>query len=100
MPKRPVQHQIETRSRTLWERLIPDQWLFRPESPDYGIDGSIEIFDVGGAATGHRFLVQLKGTTRLSEGDLPPRAVPHPMLVPAPVEGREGRASSGTRATA
>ena len=33
-------------------------------------------------------------------GDLPPRAVPHPMLVPAPVEGREGRASSGTRATA
>ena len=32
--------------------------------------------------------------------DLPPRAVPHAMLVPAPVEGREGRASSGTRATA
>ncbi len=32
--------------------------------------------------------------------DLPPRAVPHPMLVPAAVEGREGRASSGTRATA
>ena len=31
---------------------------------------------------------------------LPPRVVPHPMLVPAPVEGREGRASSGTRATA
>ena len=34
------------------------------------------------------------------ETDLPPRVVPHPMLVPAPVEGREGRASSGTRATA
>ena len=33
-------------------------------------------------------------------GDLPPRVVPHPMLVPAPVEGREGRASSGTRAMA
>ena len=32
--------------------------------------------------------------------DLPRRAVPHPMLVPAAVEGREGRASSGTRATA
>ena len=32
--------------------------------------------------------------------DLPPRVVPHPMLVPAPVEGREGRASSGTRAMA
>ena len=36
----------------------------------------------------------------LARIDLPPRAVPHPMLVPAPVEGREGRASSGTRATA
>ena len=34
------------------------------------------------------------------DSDLPPRVVPHPMLVPAPVEGREGRASSGTRATA
>ena len=32
--------------------------------------------------------------------DLPPRVVPHPMLAPAPVEGREVRASSGTRATA
>ena len=39
-------------------------------------------------------------TTALSYLDLPPRVVPHPMLVPAPVEGREGRASSGTRATA
>ena len=37
---------------------------------------------------------------RTGSADLPPRAVPHPMLVPAPVEGREGRASSGTRATA
>ena len=37
---------------------------------------------------------------RQTPGDLPPRAIPHPMLVPAPVEGREGRASSGTRATA
>ena len=37
---------------------------------------------------------------RQTPGDLPPRAIPHPRLVPAPVEGREGRASSGTRATA
>ena len=36
----------------------------------------------------------------VSTDDLPPRVVPHPMLVPASVEGREGRASSGTRATA
>ena len=37
---------------------------------------------------------------QLAALDLPPRVVPHPMLVPAPVESREGRASSGTRATA
>ena len=40
------------------------------------------------------------GRHRIRRLDLPPRAVPHPMLVPAPVEGGEGRASSGTRATA
>ena len=46
-------------------------------------------------------LVQAVGRSyMISPPDLPPRAVPHPMLVPAPVEGREGRASSGTRATA
>ena len=42
----------------------------------------------------------IKKSRGLGACDLPPRAVPHPMLVPAPVEGREGRASSGTRATA
>ena len=42
----------------------------------------------------------LKRAYQIAKDDLPPRAVPDPMLVPAPVEGREGRASSGTRATA
>ena len=45
-------------------------------------------------------LVEAGKVTPVMDSDLPPRAVPHPMLVPAPVEGREGRASSGTRATA
>ena len=45
-------------------------------------------------------MVQLEWQNALVKSDLPPRAIPHPMLVPAPVEGREGRASSGTRATA
>ena len=46
--------------------------------------------------------VEIAGIVPVPNGlcDLPPRVVPHPMLVPAPVEGREGRASSGTRATA
>ena len=45
-------------------------------------------------------ILTLNLTTLHIPVDLPPRVVPHPMLVPAPVEGREGRASSGTRATA
>jgi tetratricopeptide (TPR) repeat protein len=39
--------------------------LFRDEWPDYGIDGSVELFDATGLATGHRFLVQLKGRATL-----------------------------------
>ena len=65
----------------------------RPVVADFGIARAIH------AAGGERLT-----ETGLAVGtpayDLPPRAVPHPMLVPAPVEGREGRASSGTRATA
>ena len=48
----------------------------------------------------HPLVVHAVRQEGLDVPDLPPRAVPHPMLVPAPVEGREGRASSGTRATA
>ena len=55
------------------------------------------------AVTPDTLLLSLDEAYRIasqSNPDLPPRVVPHPMLVPAPVEGREGRASSGTRATA
>ena len=48
----------------------------------------------------NRYIMRISRMTVDKLGDLPPRVVPHPMLVPAPVEGREGRASSGTRAMA
>ncbi len=51
-------------------------------------------------SAGRLMLLDFVGPASSHSYDLPPRAVPHPMLVPAPVEGREGRASSGTRATA
>ncbi len=54
----------------------------------------------GGIAREHLPYYLDEFTFRFNLIDLPPRVVPHPMLVPAPVEGREGRASSGTRATA
>ena len=68
------------------------------------IRADVDAFDeAGGLFT--EFSVQVRDgigepVTGATVGtDLPPRVVPHPMLVPAPVEGREGRASSGTRAT-
>ena len=62
---------------------------------DYKRHGTTTLFAALDVATGevvHECLPRHR--------DLPPRVVPHPMSVPAPVEGREGRASSGTRATA
>src|SRR5262245_5894686 len=62
MPKRPRPHQLETASRTAFERSLPQNWLFRGVAPDYGIDGIVEVFDDGGLATGDFFLIQLKAT--------------------------------------
>ena len=72
-------------------------------SATLGISENIHVPETGstrqplGVSSRHAILFCLQTQDEL---DLPPRAVPHPMLVPAPVEGREGRASSGTRATA
>ncbi len=61
MPQRPRSHEIETESRTAFEERLPSAWVYRPISPDYGLDGEVEIFK-NGRATGRRFAVQLKGT--------------------------------------
>lgn len=62
MPKRPRAHQLETLSRTAFERSLPRSALFRTVAPDYGVDGIVEVFGDGGSATGDFFLVQLKST--------------------------------------
>lgn len=64
--KRPRQHIIETVSRKAFESIIPDEWVPRELSPDYGIDYQIEIFSEG-VATGKSFFVQLKGTDSSSK---------------------------------
>lgn len=62
-PKRSRSHELETESRIAFEAALPSSWVFRPTVPDYGIDGSVEIFDVEkGEATGNQFLVQLKAS--------------------------------------
>ena len=62
MPKRPRSHRLSDESRRVFEEVIPDNWVFRPEYPDYGIDGQVEIFDDTDDSTGYRFYVQLKAT--------------------------------------
>lgn len=66
--QRPIQHIIETRSRKAFEDLVPDEWVCRPLSPDYGIDYVIEIFK-NGLSTGKSFNVQLKGTDQKTIDD-------------------------------
>ena len=65
MPRRPRTHRIEDESRQHFRKLLPEEWLFRDETPDYGIDGEVEIFDNAGNSAGFRFYVQLKATDRL-----------------------------------
>jgi tetratricopeptide (TPR) repeat protein len=59
--KRPQQHIIETKSKKKFEALIPDTWVARELSADYGLDYLVEIFK-NNYSTGHLFFVQLKGT--------------------------------------
>jgi len=61
--KRPQQHITETTSRKAFENLCPDEWVLRKQSPDYGLDYSVEIFK-NNRSTGNIFFVQLKGTEK------------------------------------
>lgn len=62
MPIRHNNHQIEDASRRQFDRLLPDEWVSRPKSSDYGTDLEVEIFETDGTATGLMFYVQLRGT--------------------------------------
>jgi len=64
MPKRPYSHRLESESRQAFERFLGDRYVFRPDSPDYGIDGDVEEFDAEDRATGLRYYVQLKATAQ------------------------------------
>lgn len=62
MSNRPIQHQLETKSRIAFESSLPTAWVYRKVNPDYGIDGLVEVFSENGIATGDLFFVQLKAT--------------------------------------
>jgi hypothetical protein len=59
MPKRMRSQRIAEKSRRALEERINERFLFRYEPEDYGIDGSIEEFDIEDRVTGLRFSVQL-----------------------------------------
>lgn len=61
--KRPEQHITETKSKRLFEKIVPSEWVIREQKPDYGIDYSIEIFEKN-KSTGNIFYIQLKGSTQ------------------------------------
>lgn len=67
MPQRPRSHEIETETRNAFAETLPSAWIYRPTSPDYGLDGEVELFEEG-RATGQRFAVQLKGTDSADGG--------------------------------
>lgn len=62
LPQRPRQHEHEDEARRAFESRLPSAWTYTPSlGREYGIDGTVEIFEHG-RATGLRFHVQLKGT--------------------------------------
>ncbi|MAS93797.1 MAG: hypothetical protein CMO55_11450 [Verrucomicrobiales bacterium] len=62
MPKRHRSHQIEDESKTFFRSVIPESWVFRELSHDYGVDGEIECFSSDGGSTGLKAMFQIKGT--------------------------------------
>jgi len=55
-----VSHGVGRAAETAFEALVPDEWVARRQTEDYGIDDEIEVFDEE-EATGDLFKVQLKG---------------------------------------
>lgn len=66
--KRPEQHITETKSKRIFERIIPVEWVARELSSDYGVDFLIEVFE-NNESTGKTFFVQLKGSTQNIENE-------------------------------
>ena len=69
MPIRPRSHILEKLSISRFADALPDGWVYRIKTPDYGIDGEVEIFDERGRSTGLSFNVQLRATDDANRAD-------------------------------
>lgn len=70
--KRPRNHVIEKKSLSIIEDTLPEYWVMRSYTPDYGIDISIELFkDIKKGmyiTEGEHLYVQVKGTENINFG--------------------------------
>lgn len=69
MPIRARSHILEEQSIRTFIDALPPHWVYRSKSPDYGIDGEVEIYNDDGSATGLTFHVQLRGTDNVAHAD-------------------------------
>ena len=69
MPTRARSHILEEQSIRRFGDALPPGWVYRCKTPDYGIDGEVEIFDVDGSSTGLSFNVQLRATDDVARAD-------------------------------
>lgn len=68
VPKRPVQHDLETASERFFEYILPRNWPTEKIKHDYGTDLVVHVFEDGGA-TRYQFIVQLKSSNESTQGD-------------------------------
>ena len=69
MPIRARSHILEEQSIRRFIDALPSGWVYRGKSPDYGIDGEVEVYNDDGSATGLTFHVQLRGTDNVAHAD-------------------------------
>ena len=60
MPKSPESYNLEDISFVEFRKLLPDAWVCRHISNDYGVDLEVEIFDEEGNSTDLAFNVRIK----------------------------------------
>lgn len=81
MSQRTRNHIIEDESRNRFKDLIPQYWVCRDKSNDYGIDCEVEIFDERGNTTGKVFWVQLKATDSKNKASIQKVSFPASKIV-------------------
>ena len=64
--KRPPEHVLEERSRRKLKSSLPDQWIIRDITPDYGLDMEITIAE-NGEVTTEVIAIQVKATEEVKD---------------------------------